>query len=1710
MARIPNKRRRKQQQKKGVVLLIIVTLLTLFIMIGITFALMATSYKDAGERIRSAGTYGDRPERELDLALAQLIYGSSSITAVSPHNLLGDLYGNDGVVGTVTALVQENQQQVINITYQQSAQQPFGLGFNPLRHFYAGRVLTFTDGPAAGLSTRVLGYLPTAGAAITGTLFVDALDTDALPSVGSRFIINGAPFNGTGYGYLASKYKLDGDEFGGDYVTSGNAQFSLLPHHAGFATLPSNYTDSSPDEPWDAPDIGNLHLSVVPPGRAIDPTLPIIPSFARPALVNYWANEPSTGAGGNWQQIPINRLRQINLRPIGREFGNNADHPQFDGSNANYSPTGIDANGQPTPWDVDNDGDGIADSIWIDPQLPIVTDPSGRKYKRLFAYLIKDLDGRIDINVHGNLNQTLAQNRADQGTPQLGLFPGGNLIRGSGYGAAEVDFLQVFGNFGTANDVTAYRTLMQQRYANDGLPGTANTRDGFNIVKHHGTPNDYANPPVLHWGFPPDVWGRGAIALDSSGNPITQYMGQTGEMLDNPYEIHVGQYPLAADAPYTLAEYEALLRYHDPSSQSISSRLFNTGSGQRYLNVNSPGSLGDDQRRREVLTTRSRSLPVAMARIPAEFFTPDASQTTKTGFIAADTYIKHGDQRNPTILTLYTYKLLRDGGFSGPGDPGFDTAFNAIIPWEIRHGQLFDLNRFLGNGWDDNGDGVPDDYNESASGSETAWLNSPQVPQTFGGATAWHTNDTDVTGDGAYNGSDFVNARQLYARHLFCLMMLLIDDGYLPPLADVNPALSQGDIRELFVQRLAQWAINVVDFRDGDAVMSGFEYDMNPFNGWSVDGNLGTDGSAGLDEMILINGVLTPVQTTERRVVWGLEFPDLVMTETIATHDRRVRDTSFDTSTTNVDGGDPHADQLRLPQGSLFIELYCPRAKQANNPRLPRELYAQDPMTGQWRLNLQKLSPQPSLDGMQRPVWRLAISEHTGPNAPTSVTDQAPWNREVNNHDSTSFEPDDMSLLPGVPASLPIDRYVWFSSIDPTAGVEMGRTFVNSLGWDVSIEPGQYAIVGPRTVTYMGSQTDAAGATPTAAPLHLGDSPQGIILSQINPPAGGNGAVVTGLAGTQTYVPGTGIKNIVGIVADMAPPASWLNQAKRVGVNVTEPLPSGAVYYQEPVAANDFYDDPNAPTNTFIDEPFDQRAGYPLADWGMLPTGTYDNVRAIFLQRLADPNAAWHAQFNPYITIDWAQTDATVFTGEETTDVATTGGNSRDPMADPMPSPPNPLRFASRQKGVDWLTQPLDVNLWTDEWIRPQDTPPTLPRTVFHHYDFLVDASAQPRSTFGYLNRGLGTPQPDNVATAQSELGDPTEGPFPWLGHLDRPFTSPMELMLVPWCTPGTLTHWFQPLGQPNMPRTTAPYDAANMAYQPMFDHLLNFFQTGDPTATPRISPQFNRLFNFVEVPSPFSGTEQWFNAQVFGTGTGTAADTFRPPFNKLSLFGDPGKININTVYDDWVLEAVLGSFPFPGNQAANQAFRQQLIISRQGCGTTPLAMDPAYPTRFANPFRPADAADLMPNVATMRKTNPVEATLLRSNSTTGTPSTTPLFDFPSQTPNNYNDSNRNAYFEFQQFQRIGNLFSTQSNVHAVWITVGYFEVIENRPGGGQVVIDAAHPDGYQLGQEIGADGGGASRHRSFFIIDRSIPVAYEPGKRHNTDRMILLRRFIE
>jgi hypothetical protein len=109
-----------------------------------------------------------------------------------------------------------------------------------------------------------------------------------------------------------------------------------------------------------------------------------------------------------------------------------------------------------------------------------------------------------------------------------------------------------------------------------------------------------------------------------------------------------------------------------------------------------------------------------------------------------------------------------------------------------------------------------------------------------------------------------------------------------------------------------------------------------------------------------------------------------------------------------------------------------------------------------------------------------------------------------------------------------------------------------------------------------------------------------------------------------------------------------------------------------------------------------------------------------------------------------------------------------------------------------------------------------------------------------------------------------------------------------------------------------------------------------------------------------------------------------------------------------------------------------------------------------------------------------------------------------------FNDPNRNPTFRYMPLQKIGSSYTTRSNVYAVWITVGLFEV-QRIPSNKMTTQTAlSNPDGYQLVRELHSDVGGATRNRMFLILDRTIPVAFMRGETINVDKAIRLRRVIQ
>ena len=114
------------------------------------------------------------------------------------------------------------------------------------------------------------------------------------------------------------------------------------------------------------------------------------------------------------------------------------------------------------PWDVDNDNDGVRDSVWVDFGAPVRENSDGKLVKPLAAILVLDMDGRLNINAHGS---------RDIAADDHGLLPGqsiaggantNDLPRGQGYGPAEIS-LEPLMDLEPAGGLTPAQILARRR-----------------------------------------------------------------------------------------------------------------------------------------------------------------------------------------------------------------------------------------------------------------------------------------------------------------------------------------------------------------------------------------------------------------------------------------------------------------------------------------------------------------------------------------------------------------------------------------------------------------------------------------------------------------------------------------------------------------------------------------------------------------------------------------------------------------------------------------------------------------------------------------------------------------------------------------------------------------------------------------------------------------------------------------------------------------------------------------------------------------------------------------------------------------------------------------------------------------------------------------------------------------------------------------------
>ena len=1105
------------------------------------------------------------------------------------------------------------------------------------------------------------------------------------------------------------------------------------------------------------------------------------------------------------------------------------------------------------PFDVDNDLDGTPDSVWIDPGLPVRAGPTGRVAKPLAAMLVVDMDGRFNLNAQGfPVSGPWAASLAPQHLAASGLAT--SLPYGSGYGPPEINISKLF----SSNASTQTMNLLfdvggvgRGRYGLDGVPGAAGT-EAIDTLKFSEFPSNYFNSG-FHVGFetPPDLWGELQMGLDVGGCPAYTTPNTGRNLLaDHPYELDFSAKIASGaaawnsrDRMYDIGELDSILRRNDFASgdvvsgagtQGRLSQLVDAFSDMPVASVGNPQYPNQANANRTMVTTQSFDVPVPNLPRPADW-----PQGRRPKHISELIKERVRDRFNPPYGGMSHQMTIawNANGMMGPpppfdftGLPYFDNFHDpliaqrllSLVSTDLVAGLRMDINRPFGNNHDDNGNGVIDEHWQNLTTAVNHFLysesfkannNDERINQT--GAPTDPDNDGVIALD-----PDAFLVRQILARHLYVLMMALKPrDYHFNGINDAGMTEAQRvAAREEDAKILAQWAINAVDFRDPDSIMTPFEYDTDPFEPhpgpdgkWGVatvddDGNGTTDDITEVlarnsdDRLWSVDGFiddgsgtisLDDTNNPRRKLVWGCERPELLLNENIAWHDVKQEDTPVngllggtgdeDNGTPPAPAGVPDLDQRYRPQGGVMLELYNPWAVRAE--RVPAELYT----GGSLALN------RISYGGGGDPVWRMLVTR-TSPSALGGVHNNNPDDQPQVSNGSPNTDYQDATDV------------IYFTGAGPnvTNSRDMTTAKVHVTTVPIApLPPGHHALVGtyrgssmpvidPNTsqadtayVVNIGHDKDAAGALlpPSQSrriELHADPDPAlnwcFVEMNSNNSAtnAGDNTETPPKRVWPEPNPPYPAIPNNYGIATvqpTVAVPILGLQVSEATAYPVNDAMGNPAVASNNDIVYTTAYDAP-FDDNRAVDQHTN------ADDVALLQSnGVKSQYRKVHLQRLANPLLPYNKFTNPYLTIDAMPLDLHVFNGASysgtTPDYLPTSGRDPTVLA-------NVPTMVTRQRG------PLvPGSIWNQS--SSLQTASTNP-VVYPSHSFVF--SKDLRHSLGYLNSNLSTVRLQwdytgmpAVTTAPDKgyVGVAGNGfVSPWLAWNNRPYVSQYEMMLVP------------------------------------------------------------------------------------------------------------------------------------------------------------------------------------------------------------------------------------------------------------------------------------------------------------------------------------------
>ena len=1707
---------RNRTARRGVTLLLVLGLMTMFAMLVVTFMVVTTQARRNSEitaqtalgytgtvDLSSVTSSGKSiPTPNFNRAMECLLVGGLD-TVIGPHSILENMYGHPdyyktagnpssetkNLQGYVSAVNATSGLIKVELTFDSDHDT---LNFAPGVGLFdkVGHVLTVVDANCSelnGKSTIIAGVDDIAtfdGTSLTLYLVPFNVGTTSqqlsylnAPSGGTYCYINTPAYGGTGPGYdnSATDARLVDDD-------SDNMIWALRPNILApsgdgkqeyKSGLENNLILMNPD--YTAPDFLNMFLAWgdlenTSGGYRISTDTSIltsvIPSFHRPYLVRYLKEEAEDGGG----TLSLLELRKAVLRPL------HQDHPNFTGSNraADYESSDNTAalrldremnfliNG---PWDVDNDGDGIQDGIWLDLGLEPVT-IDGVQYKQLFSFYVIDLDGRLNVNIHGNLENvkkaddlTQEEQEAEDEATGKAQERFGSLknVYGRGSGVSEIrldlGLTDAVSGVNVEAIMNSTDTNRLGRYGTDGVPGASGRDDAswtgsweeLGYTMGIGF-ESYALPGSSVEGFggiAPDLWGTASLLFDPLGNrrfeDNNKYFGE------NPYLMN----------PYDSSSDDTLFGYGDLEFviRSVGDAKFRDVlllTSLRYLfDVDNPDDVHKFSKFRHVVTTRSSDVP-AVSRL---------GQGGK-GF----------------------FEYLRDDICGG--DDGKAKNLLTVLPSELLRGEKVSLDRIM---------------------FLDASLQS--------------------------NKQELLKQKSRFAQEIFYLMLMICH----------NEIQGASDAEEIMA-RLAQWSVNLVDFLDADDTMTPLIYHKTDPLGEAY------NFLASNFDKVYTGSLTASDLGTDYRLIWGMEQPEVALTKTFATHNRRVADSihghkedgssickpedrgkhthdangaipagcgqhfnrisetclccnggecQVNTGSDPAHKHDESFDQVMIPQGSLFVELY----RVGNPNRQYNSNNDSDSLfNGDNRLNLSKTVGTNNI-----PVWRLAIGKATRQDPTATATGSNNlFTESKGNREQYDFQPQQWpgAIDPSTICQVELERFIWFCkndavtsfSSDPTKEQDIrNRSYYNfgnenGSSSEVSLRVNDYLVIGPRLFTSFLSlpvDEDSAASDTSATDFGTPDGSDDTFIS------------------LKTLATGTGSRTQVMVAAAPTTTNAFAlggSLGLGIGVSVSEPLPDA--YYPVPTGAasskmkektfegaamgtfNDKYIGQAECNEVMNEEEFD--SGF----------GTISCYRSVFLQRLADPGREYNEVTNPYITVDWNMIDLHVFNSES--DKNSTCTKEPDLVFDEK------LYFTMRQWGYT-ATMRSDSdrpNIWdrafdetkindTDAGLNEGggsgDTEPKM-------RDVVLGSFANIKLS-GYGGNGEDAPVWESAElTGENLSADYVGAPkvafvhFPWN---NGPLANTFELMVVPTCSPSrfgfefhatakaTADEWWKSvpsLGKGSNTGKCMPFCHPDCYVSP----YMNFFYAGSTSPL-----ELARVFDFVRVPSRFNGTH-------YGDLVSEALDgstTWRRPVYRMM---EPGKINLNTANEaTWIA--------FMMDETPDVSYTDFDEIRKGDYNN--------LPSRFAAPFRSSMAGDMVPVDSMVRSAS--DMTILRKTDATNDPLFSPRS--PEKDFTSSDDKGTNQFTALEDVMRRSDLVTCRSNVFAVWVTAGYFEVEKYEKSNlnnndstdlkhvylGKLShidndnFDAIYPGGYVLGKEKGLDDGSVTRHRMFYIIDRTVPVGF-------------------